>query len=123
MGQFSFISRNGHQIRNEYHDGQKVWMVYKDGDDVKVVVEHEYDGYGRFGGLDYYEVVAKMNGKITRSEGLDFAFEGKNVLYPQLFTVEPTQREIDNIVWTEECEHDPDQGWVISYQNDYLDEE
>lgn len=118
MGQFSFISRNGEQIRNEYHAGQKVWMVYKDGTDVKVAVEDEYDGYGRFGGLDYYEVVATMNGKKTRDEGLTLAFEGKDVLFPQLFTVEPTQQKINNIVWWNECEHDPNQGWVTAYENE-----
>lgn len=66
MGQFSWISKNGEQIRSEMHHGQKVWMAYLDEDDnVQTVVEPEYEGYD-----------------VIR--------------YPQLYTVEPSPDQIHN---------------------------
>ena len=118
MGQFSWFSKNGEQIRNEHHRGQKVWMSYLDeSDQVQTVKEEEYDGYGRFGGLDYYEVLAKMNGKTSREEGIAIAFEPQpfSPKFPQLYTVEPASDQ--KHFWEEECESDPNQGWV-----DYEDE-
>jgi len=114
MGQFSWISNNGEQIRNMKHNGQKVWMAYLDDNgQVQTVKEEEYDGYGRFGGLDYYEIVAKMNGKSNRSEGIDISFgtQGDKPKYPQLYTIEPTDATQHD--WLTECESDENQGWVV----------
>ena len=33
--------------------------------------EKDYEGYGEFGGKDIYELIAEMNGKKTREEGID----------------------------------------------------
>jgi hypothetical protein len=114
MGQFSWISKNGEQIRSEMHHGQKVWMAYLDENDkVQTVVEPEYEGYGEFGGLDYYEVLAKMNGKETRDDGIRIAFNEMHIdepVFPQLYTVEPSPDQIHN--WFVECEMDPNQGWI-----------
>jgi hypothetical protein len=115
MGQFSWISKNGHAIRAEMHHGQKVWMAYLDENDkVQIVKEDEYEGYGVFGGLDYYEVLAKMNGKETRADGILEAFAAHPdinwVKFPQLYTVEPSPDQIHN--WFVECEIDPNQGWM-----------
>lgn len=119
MGQFSWISNNGEQIRNEFHDGQKVWMSYLDeNEQVQTVEEEEYDGYGHFGGLDYYEVLAKMNGKETRSEGIDIAFgpQGDKPKFPQLYTVEPVVDQ--KHFWETECPNDPNQGWLSMEDED-----
>jgi len=112
MGQFSWISRDGDQIVSAPSYGQKVWMVFKSEDESNVVVrEDDYEGYGEFGGIDYYELVARMNGKETRDEGIDLAFQSDiPVRYPQLFTVEPSIQDIEKINWFEECENDPNQG-------------
>jgi hypothetical protein len=111
MGQFSWISTNGEQIRN----GQKVWMAYLDENDkVQVVPEQKYEGYGKFGGLDYYEVLAKMNTLTTREDGIGISFNEIHVdepVFPQLYTVEPSPDQIHN--WFVECEIDPNQGWVV----------
>lgn len=118
MGQFSWISNNGEQIRNEHHNGQKVWMSYLDvNGQIQTVKEEEYDGYGRFGGLDYYEVLAKMNGKTNRSEGIDIAFgpQGSEPKYPQLYTIEP--EALAKHDWLCECECDENQGWVMEDEN------
>lgn len=130
MGQFSWISKNGEQIRNEHHNDQKVWMSYLDENgQVQTVKEEEYEGYGRFGGLDYYEVLAKMNGKETREDGITIAFEPQPfatigaiaLKYPQLYTVEPVADQ--KHFWEEECESDPNQGWVCTDDDEYENED
>jgi hypothetical protein len=67
-----------------------------------VWTEDNYEGYGRFGGKDYYELLAEMNGFTSdktgevytdeaRGEGITLAFDGngsgvatKGVYYPNL---------------------------------------
>lgn len=125
MGQFSWLTKDGEQICI----GQKVWMAYKMPDgEVKLAKEEKYEGYGEFGGLDYFVQVFKMNnGKILnqrnwwtdeyREIGIDLAFGDiqvkERLIYPQLFTHEPTINEIENIDWFEPNENDPNQGWVV----------
>lgn len=50
-----------------------------------------YEGYGVFGGKDYYELLAEMNGlKSDRIKGIELAFDGHpdginpDILYPSL---------------------------------------
>lgn len=54
-------------------------------------VEHCYEGYGVFGGKDYYELLSEMNGLGSdRNAGIDLAFDGApngdnpNCLYPSI---------------------------------------
>lgn len=131
MGQFSWLTKTGEQIRNEYHQGQKVWMAFKSDDGANVVVkENQYKGYGVFGGVDYYETVFHMNQSIIpnkldqdqRSIGIDICYndiclEGKPQ-FPQLFTHEPSIEEIAQIDWFEPNPDDPNQGWVVEDDND-----
>lgn len=61
MGQFSWISQDtNEQIFNDAPAGtQTVHMVDpRDGTDY---VETDYDGYGRFGGLDFYALIVDIN--------------------------------------------------------------
>jgi hypothetical protein len=37
--------------------------------------ETSYEGYGEFGGKDYYELLAEINGKSTRSDGIHLECE------------------------------------------------
>jgi len=47
--------------------------------------EENYEGYGIFGGKDYFELMAKMNGKSGRDAGIDLYFgEDRKTLYPVL---------------------------------------
>ena len=51
--------------------------------------EDNYEGYGEFGGKDYYELVAEMNGLISnRQAGIDIAFKhslpNPDIKYPNL---------------------------------------
>jgi hypothetical protein len=46
--------------------------------------ERNYEGYGVFGGKDFYELLAEMNGLKTREEGINLAYSGKSYLSPNL---------------------------------------
>ena len=128
MGQFSWISVDTEvPIYNDRPEGaQVVTMVYKDeSGDIKRVTEVNYDGYGEFGGIDFYDAVAWMNNiKLVeddeselRSLGIDFYFEEKKGEFPQLFLEEPPlDSEID---FTVRPQDDPNQGW--SHQESDLD--
>ena len=59
-GQFSWMTQDtGQQIGSQ--DENKI-PVYMFDDKGKYYYENDYDGYGEFGGKDYYDLVAEMNG-------------------------------------------------------------
>ena len=82
--------------------------------------EDRYEGYGVFGGKDYFALLAEMNktydGNVSearkRSDGLDLNSRGGNILYPNL---------TDCRVWTwrneppQTCAH---QGGFMSFEED-----
>ncbi|QSS96119.1 hypothetical protein [Psychroflexus sp. ALD_RP9] len=48
--------------------------------------ELSYNGYGIFGGKDFYELLAEMNGLTNREDGIKLYFDKdeSNVKYPNL---------------------------------------
>lgn len=90
MGFFSFKTTDtGESIPNIYSDRDTfcVTMIDNTG---HWWTEWDYEGYGIFGGKDIYELIAEMNGKKTRDEGIDLFFsqqEGKidKILTPNLY--------------------------------------
>jgi hypothetical protein len=61
-GQFSWMTQDtGQQIGSQ--DGNQI-PVYMFDDKGKYYYENDYEGYGEFGGMDYYELLDKMNGWI-----------------------------------------------------------
>jgi len=86
MGFFSWKTQDTDKsIANVYSD-KKVFGVTMTDNKGNHWYESQYEGYGVFGGKDYYELLAEMNGKKNRNEGIDLAFdENKNqILYPNL---------------------------------------
>jgi hypothetical protein len=63
--------------------------------------ELKYQGYGVFGGKDFYELLAEMNSvgtddpKVLRVTGINLAFSGKPILWPNLV-------ESEDWVWRNE---------------------
>lgn len=138
MGFFSWITQDtGRSIPNYFSDRDtfKVTMLDNKGNKW---VEENYEGYGVFGGKDFYELLAEMNGVVEqhkvqlqgdaytefmRSKGIDIAFKDNGsgdrtpgVLYPTLV-------EDEKIGWLEKgpesCKF---QGYF--YEDDYeLEEE
>ena len=84
MGFFSWKTQDtGRSIPN-VHSSQETFFVAMHDNDGNIWTESEYDGYGVFGGKDYYELLAEMNGKKTRYEGIELAFSTDPCLYPNL---------------------------------------
>ena len=89
MGFFSWITQDtDRSIANQYSN-RKPFTVYMHDDKGNVWKEDNYDGYGEFGGKDYYELVAEMNGEISdRQIGIDIAFKdhlpNPGIKYPNL---------------------------------------
>ena len=132
-GQFSWMTQDTEQqIGSEPQNTIPVYMFDNKG---KSYYEKEYSGYGEFGGKDYYELVAEMNGytkddayelggtfKDLRGIGIKLAFgdlEPKNggpVLFPAL-TQSP--RYPNGHDFTEEAKNDPNQSWYNPEDDDY----
>lgn len=127
-GQFSWFTQDtDQQIGSETLNTIDVWMYDNEGNSW---YEKRYQGYGEFGGMDYYELLAKMNGyseedlkkgQEMRSLGIDLAFKklktkdkGKKVLFPAL--VADGKYNWKRHDFTQEAEHDPNQSW---YQSEY----
>jgi len=121
-GQFSWMTQDtGQQIGSQ--EGNTI-PVYMFDDKGKYWFEPSYDGYGVFGGMDYYELLDQMNGGIgDRSEGIRKAFdptlEGK-LLFPAL-VVSPNNFNYKTHDFTKEAETDPDQSW-LPYEEDNKDD-
>ena len=61
MGFFSFLLPNKTSIPNKYSIRPTKWVVMID-DKNNRYLEKNYEGYGVFGGKDFYELLAEMNG-------------------------------------------------------------
>jgi hypothetical protein len=117
-GQFSWMTQDtGQQIGSQEGNTIPVYMFDNKG---KYWYEPSYDGYGVFGGMDYYELLDQMNGgRGDRNEGVRKAFdptlEGK-LLFPAL-VVSPNNFNYKTHDFTKEAETDPDQSW-LPYEED-----
>ena len=133
-GQFSWLTQDtGKQIGSERQNTIDVYMYDDKGNKFK---ERKYDGYGNFGGKDYYDLLANMNGYLDtdvdkmsqrdlRNVGIDLAFgklktkdPKKKVLFPAL--VEDPRFNWKKHDFTEQPENDPDQSW---YQEEESEED
>jgi hypothetical protein len=126
-GQFSWMTQDtGQQIGSQ---DENMIPVYMFDDKGKYYYENDYDGYGEFGGKDYYDLVAEMNGYTVddaekfggtfenlRGIGIKLAFgelEPKNggpVLFPALVT-KPDKFNYKSHNFAVEAETDPNQSW------------
>ena len=117
-GQFSWMTHDSNtQIGSEKQNTIRVTMFDDKGNKWE---EKKYDGYGEFGGMDYYELLAQMNGieNADRGDGIDIAFDKKKVkgkvLFPALIE-DPKRFNFKKHDFTKEAEIDPDQS---SYQEE-----
>lgn len=130
-GQFSWFTQDtGRQIGSQSDNTIVVTMFDNQG---RKWVEGEYDGYGVFGGKDYYELLAEMNGYGSdRSIGISVAFGDKPTKNPDGITLYPALvqygRNFDYKThdFSKEAERDPNQGFGSSGDDgddyDYYDE-
>ena len=87
MGFFSWKTQDTNRsIANSYSDRSTFKVVMVD-DKGNKYVEEDYEGYGVFGGKDFYELLDEMNGgNGDRSAGITLALnnEGKKFISPSL---------------------------------------
>ena len=113
-GQFSWLTHDSNtQIGSEKQNTISVTMFDDKGNKW---AEEKYEGYGKFGGKDYFELLAEMNGieNANRKDGIDIAFGKKKVkgkvLFPAL--IEDARRfNYKNHDFTKEAKNDPNQSW------------
>jgi len=137
-GQFSWFTQDTErQIGSEKRNMIEVYMYDNQGNQYR---EKKYEGYGEFGGMDYYELLAKMNGyteedledikgpfKELRQLGIDLAFgkiktkdKKRKTLFPAL--VEDPRYNWKRHDFTQEAEHDPNQSWFVDDEDEYEDD-
>ena len=127
MGQFSWITQDTKEAIRESYDcnDEGLTTAYLHDDKGNVWEEKKYEGYGKFGGKDYYQLLAEMNdlegltGDIDndRSKGIDLAFSGKvsDVKHPNLTRYKDWK-------WVNiKPEDDPNQGWGDEEELEYWD--
>jgi hypothetical protein len=99
-------------------------MITPDG---RVFTERDYDGYGVFGGKDFYELLAELNGLGSdRSAGIDLCYKGNRngddtpgVIYPKLVEVldkDNVKEQYSYLSNPMSCE---DQGFFYDDEDDY----
>ena len=123
-GQFSWMTQDtGQQIGSQ--DGNQI-PVYMFDDKGKYYYENDYEGYGEFGGMDYYELLDKMNGGSgDRSRGIDLAFgkekTGSEILFPALVT-KPDKFNYKQHNFAVEAETDPNKSCLAPEEDDFYDQ-
>ena len=134
MGFFSWNTMDtDNSIANE-HSNRKTFRVQMMDNKGNVFTEDNYDGYGRFGGKDFYELLAEMNGFESDKTGDEYTDEArvfginlalkdngsgigtKGVLYPNL--VEQANGWVYEMSGPDNCEY---QGYF--YDEEDLDGE
>lgn len=73
MGYFSWFTQD---TNKRIIIGEPATIIMSD-DKGNHYIENCYEGYGMFGGKDYYELLAEMNGLgSSRTKGIELAFNG-----------------------------------------------
>lgn len=132
-GQFSWFTQDtDRQIGSERENTITVYMYDNEGNQYR---ENKYEGYGVFGGMDYYELLARMNGYSEQDQmelrqlGIDLAFgkiktknKNRKLLFPAL--VEDPRYNWKRHDFTEAPADDPDQSWYVEpYDDEIYDDE
>ncbi len=86
MGFFSWITQDTNKSIPNSFSKKKTFKVYMHDNKGNVWEEKDYEGYGEFGGKDFYVLLAEMNGlESDREKGIDLAFDKtKPCLFPNL---------------------------------------
>jgi hypothetical protein len=135
MGFFSWNTQDTDKSIANEHSNRKTFRVQMIDNKGNVWTESEYDGYGRFGGKDYYELLAEMNGFTSdktgdeytdeaRGFGIDIAFKNngsgvatEGVYYPNL--IEKADGWVYEMGGPDTCDY---QGYFYD-ETDYDDED
>ena len=136
MGFFSWKTQDTDKSIANEHSNRNTFRVQMIDNKGNVWTEDNYDGYGRFGGKDFYELLAEMNGfesdktgdeytDEARGFGISLAFSKDNhsgvgtegVYYPNL--VEKAEGWVYEMGGPDSCDY---QGYFYD-DTDYDDED
>jgi hypothetical protein len=136
MGFFSWKTQDTDKSIANEHSNRNTFRVQMIDNKGNVWTEDNYDGYGRFGGKDYYELLAEMNGfesdktgdeytDEARGFGINLAFSKNNgsgvgtegVYYPNL--IEKADGWVYEMGGPDSCDY---QGYFYD-EDDYDDED
>jgi hypothetical protein len=84
MGNFSWITQDTGRCINNGFNKKKTFKVHMIDNKGNTWTEKNYEGYGVFEGKDFFVLLAEMNGKKTRDEGIDLYFGDEPFLSPNL---------------------------------------
>lgn len=128
MGFFSWKTSDTKRSIANVYSGRKLFTVHMITEDGQIFTEKEYEGYGKFGGKDFYDLVVELNKIKGKSEydlrlkAIDLCFKdnpggdynGKFKL-PKIVEVLPSKKnwkeEWNKLEYSETCEH---QGYFYS---------
>ena len=137
MGFFSWkTSDTDRSIANQYSN-RSTFTVHMITEDGQVFTEHDYEGYGEFGGKDFYELVAELNGvtegtaQEKRLKAIEICFKDNpsgdyngKFKYPKLVEVLPSKenwlKRWNDIPYPETCEY---QGYFYMEEEEEEEEE
>ncbi len=125
MGFFSWITQDTERSIANAHSGMGTFPVTMIDDKGNKWTEDNYDGYGEFGGKDFYTLLSEMNGgSSNRDSGINMAFDGNTsgenpklkypnlVQFPDSWTYTPDSPTC--------C---PDQGYFYTFDDDFDEED
>jgi len=115
MGFFSWRTQDTDRSICNNSSDKETFIVYMVDNDNNRWAESDYNGYGEFGGKDFYELLAEMNGLTTREEGIDLCYSNEPFLSPNLYEHATASWENSK---PEDCEY---QGYF--YDDDDDDDE
>lgn len=113
MGFYSWKTNDTNRsIANKYSD-KETFTVYMHDHEGRIYTEENYEGYGVFGGKDYYVLVAEMNGNTEgsdeekRSLGVTICCNEPEygILFPQLTESKDPPDPTDFFIEPASCEH------------------
>lgn len=113
MGYFSFITCDSRKSIPNINSCREVFAVSLIAPDGRRWRENAYEGYGVFGGKDIYQLVAELNNKDSRIDGINICCNQNSrgsfnkaaelgYLMPKL--VEDENIDFDSVPYPEECQ-------------------
>ena len=106
MGFFSWKTQDTERSIANIYSGKPTFKVIMTDNKGNQWIENDYEGYGIFGGKDYYELVSEMNhGDADRDRGIRIGFELPSSKDEFLFPSLTENGEYYNGIEPELCEH------------------
>jgi len=133
MGFFSWKTCDTDRSIANVFSNRDVFEVHMITEDGRIFTESDYQGYGEFGGKDFYELLAELNGlenddkEQLRLDGITLSFKDNpsgdyngNFKMPKLVQNLPKENENwqefwDNLIYPKSCEY---QGYFYDSEDD-----